>query len=372
MHIYVVGSGMTGVSAARVLAESGVDVTVLEKKDVVSGNMHDPVLPSGYRIHKYGPHVFHTNSERVFSFLSRFTSWLDYEHKVLADIGGCTVPVPYNFNSIKITHPSNHNSIISHLAAKYKDNEHVPVLKLLESSDKIERYIAEEAYRSIFLEYTKKQWGMMPEEIGPSVTSRVPIRMGYDDRYFLDTFQGLPSNGYIGMIENMLDHPRITTKTNSAFSLDAVDPKAVYIYTGPVDRLLDFQFGVLPYRSLTFVFDHYPTDNHLPSAALNFTVDSEFTRKTDYSLLLNQAKGETYVSKEYPSNYVPGLNEPYYPIPKKKPIALHKKYADYLANTYPNIVLAGRLADYKYYNMDQACARGLHIAETVLDKHYHE
>lgn len=367
-EVTVVGSGMTGSTAARVLADQGYRVTVIDRRPVVSGNMYDPVLESGHRIHQYGPHVFHTNIEEVYSFLNRFTEWDSYEHKTVANIHSQIVPVPFNYNSMKKLLP-NAEAIIQHLSSKYEDNEHVPVLKLLKSDDEIERRVAEYAYKNIFETYTKKQWDLYPDEISPSVTARVPIRMGYDDRYFTDKYQGLPADGYLSMIQKMLDHENIEVRVGENVSIDDLASVERVLFTGPVDELLGYKFGVLPYRSLTFEYEEHKIEYLLPTAQLNFTVSKEFTRIVDYSRLLRQGKCTTITAKEYSHPFTPGVNEAFYPVPNEEPRQMYRQYSDYLSENYPNILLAGRLADYKYYNMDQSCKRGLLAATEVMNSY---
>lgn len=364
--VVVVGSGMTGSTIARYLAENGIKVFVIERRNHLAGNMFDPVLESGHRIHQYGPHAFHTNSDYIFNFLSKFTEWRSYEHRVVANINGEIVPVPFNFTSIQKLFKNDSGAIISYLQSKYKINEHVPVLKLLEADDEIEKKVAEFAYKNIFEKYTIKQWGMSPEEINPNVTARVPIRMGYDDRYFLDKYQGIPINGYVSMIENMLSHENISIEFKD-FSLDNIEDDVIYIYTGAVDELLDYKFGVLPYRSLTFKFENHNGDTILPTAQMNFTINKKYTRISDFSHMTGQKLGSTIIAKEYSHDFIPKKNEPFYPIPNDEPRYLYRKYVDYLYNNYQNIFLAGRLADYKYYNMDQACARALQVAKNIVN-----
>lgn len=364
--IYVVGAGITGATVARILAENNFHVELFDKRDVVSGNMYDPVLESGHRIHRYGPHAFHTNSDRVFNFLSMFTEWRKYEHKVVAKFNDTIVPVPFNFNSISLCFPESFEEIINNLSFKYNDNEHISILKLLKSKDPIEIKVAEYVYEHIFKYYTKKQWDMYPDEISPSVTARVPVRMGYDDRYFLDKYQAIPANGYTPMIENMLDHKNINIILNTEINISNINKDDLIVFTGSVDMLLNFRFGILPYRSLSFEFEEHPGDHYLPVAQMNFTSSKNYTRITDYSIINNQNIGTTIISKEYPTSYIPELNEPFYPIPNDGPRKQYEKYVNYLKEEYPNIILAGRLGKYRYYNMDQACKNGILTADEVI------
>lgn len=364
--VTVVGSGMTGATAARVLANFGCRVSVVDRRDVVSGNMHDPILSSGHKVHKYGPHVFHTNSQEVYVFLSNFTEWRPYEHRAVANIGGTVVPVPFNFTSIELLLP-NSDEIVEHLSSRYEQNEHVAILKLLKSDDEIEKQVADYAYKNVFEFYTKKQWGLSPTELSPSVTARVPIRMGYDDRYFTDKYQLMPVDGYHAMIEKMLDHPRIDTELNKSFSIADIETSDCVLFTGPLDELLEYRFGVLPYRSLSFSFEEHEGSSYLPAGAMNFTVSEDYTRIADYSIIEDSSdRDTTVVSKEFPEQFQPGVNEAYYPVPVSENTRLYNEYRDYLKDNYPNVHLAGRLADYKYYNMDQACKRGLIAASEMM------
>lgn len=366
-HVLVVGGGLTGATIARLLADHGYDITVCETRPVVSGQLYDPIRESGLRVHEYGPHAYHTNSESVHRFLSRFTKWRPYEHLVLASVNDLLVPVPCNFTTIEQLDRTNGAKHVEHLRQKYPDNAHVPLFRLLSSSDPIERTVAEMAYEYVFLHYTVKQWGMRPEEIGASVVGRVPIRMGYDARYFFDRYQYLPDPGYYEMIQEMLDHRCIRTETSTLISAAQIPQGGRTVFTGPADFLCEYELGELPYRSLEFQHRLINTAYIQPVAQLNYTINQPWTRITEFKHMTGQEAPHTQVAIEYSVPHVPGQNAPYYPIPLDENRHLHERYTGLISKRFPEITLAGRLADYRYYNMDQAVARGMSVATDLVD-----
>ena len=365
-RILVVGAGITGASAARTVANyGGVSVDVIERAPQVSGNVFDPIHESGLRFHMHGPHAFHTNSKEVFTFLSRFTTWRHYEHRVRAAVDGLLVPVPFNFTSLLLLAPKQAHQWIQALQTRYAVDEHVPVLKLMNANDAIEREIGQLAYETIFRHYTQKQWELTPEELSPAVTARVPVRMGFDDRYFRDVYQGVPSPGYFEMVKCMLEHPQIrvfecTQAEDSSFAdYDRV------IFTGAVDEICKFDLGHLPYRSLTFEFETLEVETYQPCAQINFTMSRPWTRITEFKHMTGEISSLSLIGREFSVPHVPGKNSPYYPIPRDSERDLHKEYRELVSSRFPNVELAGRLADYRYLNMDQAVARGMNVGSAV-------
>ncbi|MEL6611644.1 MAG: UDP-galactopyranose mutase [Bacteroidota bacterium] len=380
----IVGAGLTGsVLAERLASQLGKRVLVIDRRAHPGGNVYDEDDEHGVRVHRYGPHLFHTNSETVVRYLSQFTAWHPYEHRVLgriADHDGVErlVPVPFNLASLHALYPKDQaDRLEARLLATYGEGANVPILKLRETADPDLHALAEFVYERVFYGYTLKHWGCPPDALGPHVTARVPVRVSRDDRYFQDDFQALPRDGYTAMVERILDHPGIDLETGVAFE-DARDTVRFnrLIYTGPIDAFFDEAYGALPYRSLRFHFEHTAAvdlDGELgargfaqPVAQVNHpALDVPFTRVTEFKHATGQRIAGTTVAREFPEAYTPGTNEPYYPVPAA---ANRAQYARYVAEaaSLASVTFAGRLADYKYYNMDQAVARALSVFERDL------
>lgn len=376
----VIGAGTAGATAARELAERGhKKVLVLEKRDHVGGNCYDEKDEHGVLIHKYGPHIFHTSQERVAEYLSRFTQWRDYEHEVAANVYGKLIPVPFNFNTLSLVYKKERaQELGDKLTRKYGEGTKVPILKLKEDADEGIRSIAEYVYENIYLHYTMKQWGQKPEELDPAVTGRVPVYLSWDNRYFQDTWQKMPLHGFTPMFEKMLTHPGITVRTGvDAKDVLKLEEGKIYmegqlfegevIYTGPADELFDCRLGRLPYRSLKFELEYHDTDSYQSHSVINYTVDQEYTRITEYKKLTGQedAAGTT-IAKEYPMAYHGAEDEiPYYSISNDKNLKLYHSY-EALAGEYKNLYLLGRLAEYKYYNIDIMTLKALELCDKIL------
>ena len=381
--ILAVGAGYAGAAAARALADRGKRVLVLERRDHVGGNAYDRLDSAGVLIHQYGPHIFHTNDKRVFDWLSRFTSWRDYQHRVVANLpdgegGRMTFPVPFNLTSLETAFgPEAGRRLGEKLTAAYGAEKKVTILELRQSGDPEIRQVADYVYEHVFVHYTMKQWGQTPEEIDPNTTARVPVFLSRDDRYFQDRYQGMPLEGYTPMFEKMLDHPNITVElgadalerldlSGDVLRLDGEHFPGQVIYTGQADELFGFRFGPLPYRTLDFRFETLPRDDFQGYGTVNYTVDQDFTRITEFKHLTGQVKpGATTIVREYSRSYTGAAGEiPYYAIINPDNNALYARYRAE-ADRFPNLHLLGRLAEYKYYNMDAIAGRALDLAERL-------
>ncbi len=374
----IIGSGAAGSTVARKLAESGKKTLVLEKRPHIGGNCYDRLDAYGIVIHEYGPHIFHTNEEEVFRFLSEFTEWHLFGHEVVADVYGTQLVVPFNLNTLhKVYGKEKADRLEKLLVEEYGAGSRVKIMELKKNENPEIKAIADYVYENIFLHYTMKQWGQTPEEIDPEVTGRVPVLLSYDNRYFQDKYQGMPKGGYTAMFEKMLSHPDITVRTSTdcksciSFTGDQVLFEGEgftgdVVYTGALDELFDCEYGRLPYRSLDFQFEHLTQDSFQGRSVVNYTVSEDFTRITEFKYLTGQqdARGTTIV-REYPFAYTGAEGEiPYYAILNDDNRALYQRYKDKLA-PFKNVYLLGRLAEYKYYNIDAIVKEALRLAGTI-------
>lgn len=372
----IIGSGCAGATAARVLAELGEKVLVIERRAHIGGNCYDCEDEHGILIHKYGPHIFHTGNKEVYDFLSRFTKWHPYEHEVAGYIGGEYIPVPFNLNSLKQVYGEEKaGRLAQKLIADYGEGSRVPILELQKNEDAQIRQIADFVYENVFLKYTMKQWGQKPEEVDHSVTARVPVLISEDNRYFQDAYQGMPLHGYTPMFQEMLSHENICVLCQT----DATDVltfgEEIYyqgevfegnvIYTGAIDELFGHCYGRLPYRSLDFSFSYLEKEEYQPKAVVNYTVSEAFTRITEFKKLTGQTADGTTIVKEYPCAYEGKEGQiPYYAILNEENKALYQRYRD-LVTKYPRMYLLGRLAEYKYYNIDGIVEKAMKTAEGI-------
>jgi UDP-galactopyranose mutase len=374
----IIGSGAAGSTVARKLAESGKKTLVLEKRPHIGGNCYDRLDAHGIVVHEYGPHIFHTNEEEVFRFLSEFTEWHLFGHEVVADVYGTQLVVPFNLNTLhKVYGKEKADRLEKLLVEEYGAGSRVTIMELKKNENPEIKAIADYVYENIFLHYTMKQWGQTPEEIDPEVTGRVPVLLSYDNRYFQDKYQGMPKGGYTAMFEKMLSHPDITVRTSTdcksciSFTGDQVLFEGEgftgdVVYTGALDELFDCEYGRLPYRSLDFQFEHLTQDSFQGRSVVNYTVSEDFTRITEFKYLTGQqdARGTTIV-REYPFAYTGAEGEiPYYAILNDDNRALYQRYKDKLA-PFKNVYLLGRLAEYKYYNIDAIVKEALRLAGTI-------
>ena len=351
----VIGAGFAGsVIAERLAAQSGQRVLVVDRRPHIGGNAYDEYDAAGVLIHRYGPHIFHTNSADVFDYLSRFTAWRSYEHRVLADVAGQRVPMPINRTTLNMLYGLSLDSDAA--AATFLNSRAEPVANVRTSEDVVVSAVGRELYTMFFRGYTRKQWGLDPSELDKSVTARVPTRTSTDDRYFTDRFQAMPALGYTRMFEAMLDHPGITVRTGVEYRdiIKSVDVDHI-VFTGPIDEFFDFRFGKLPYRSLEFRHETLDVGQFQPVATVNYPDEATpYTRITEYKHLTGQHHAKTSITYEIPS----AEGDPYYPIPRPENQALFKRY-EALADAQEGVTFVGRLATYRYYNMDQVVAQAL-------------
>ena len=360
----VVGAGFTGATFAERMATAGRRIRVIERRTHVAGNAYDEINQSGILVHRYGPHIFHTNSKVVWRYLSSFTEWRSYEHRVLGLIQGKLVPIPFNLDSLAALFPAPAVSQIeSALIGEYGVGRRVPILKLRESKRAEIRDFANYVYRNVFEGYTLKQWQLRPEELSPSVTARAPVSISRDDRYFQDVYQTMPLDGYTAMFKRMLKHPNIEVVLECDWKYSrALISDTQILFTGAIDEFLDYRFGPLAYRSLRFEEQTLPKTQHQPVGTVNYPNNHDYTRITEQKIITGQRSAVTTLVTEYPLPHVPGKTIAYYPIPRDENQLHYAKYAALAQVEYPQVHFAGQLADYKYYNMDQACARALTLA----------
>jgi UDP-galactopyranose mutase len=351
----IVGAGYAGsVLAERLASQHGATVLLIDRRPHIGGNAYDEPNEAGILYHKYGPHIFHTNSELVVDYLSQFTEWRPYEHRVLAQVRGQQVPIPINRTTLNQLFGLDLET--DEEAADYLASRAEPVDNIQTSEDVVINAVGRELYELFFRGYTRKQWGLDPSELDKQVTSRIPTRTNTDDRYFTDTFQAMPANGYTAMFEKMLGNPLIEIRTGADFRDVRDEVEAGHIvYTGPIDEYFDFRFGKLPYRSLKFDHQTLDEEHHQPVAVVNYPDPAvPYTRITEYKHLTGQQHPRTTITYEYPS----AEGDPYYPVPRDENQALYKKY-EALADATDDVTFVGRLSTYRYYNMDQIVGQAL-------------
>lgn len=369
----IVGAGLAGVVIAeRIATQLNKKVIIIEKRNHIGGNCYDFKDENDILIHKYGPHLFHTNNKEVIDYLSNFTSWDIYNHEVLAYVDGKKIPIPFNINTLYEVFPqSKAKALEDKLVQTYGLNSKVPILELKKSTDKDLQFLADFVYEKIFVNYTAKQWGMKPEDMDGAVTARVPIFVGRDNGYFNDSYQSLPKNGYTNMIQNMLNHKNIKLMLNTDFKeVCYLKDEDFYffgskfegqvIYTGQIDELFDYKFGDLPYRSVEMKFETVEKEFYQEKATVNYPNDYDFTRITEFKHIYPINSLKTTILKEYPQEYVKNKNTPYYPIFTQENQFRYNLYLQY-ASKFNNLILVGRLAEYKYYDMDDIVERALEV-----------
>lgn len=386
----VVGCGFAGSVSANQFAEGGLRVLMIEQRAQIAGNMYDEEDENGILVHRYGPHIFHTNSGTVWRWLRMFSGFTGYQHNVLSNWHDTYLPVPFNKNSMEIAFGQERaDELIQKLIDTFGDNTRVTITQLREQEDPDLKEVADFVYQNVFLYYTQKQWGLTPDQVDPSVVARVPVLISRDNRYFQDAYQGMPVFGYTKLFENMLDHENITvclnTKAEDVFDLsyegqgEDVKVTAVNIqgkpftgpivYTGPLDQLLGERFGRLPYRSLDFVYETHDVEYYQPCGTVNYTVSEDFTRITEFKhMVLSKKQNKTTIMKEYSRPYTdPATQIPYYAIINEQNQEHYQRYVSML-DQLPNFYPLGRLAEYKYYNMDVIIERALKVSRQIMGK----
>ncbi len=354
----IVGAGFAGSVCAERLASIGKRVLVCERRAHIAGNAYDHYDDAGILVHKYGPHIFHTGCARIFAYLSKFTAWRDYEHRVLANVDGKILPFPINIDTVNRLYGLDLDE--SNIAAFYAERaERIAHPKT--SEDAVVSKVGRDLYERFFRNYTRKQWGLDPSELDAAVAARVPARTNRDNRYFGDAYQAMPLHGFTRMFERMLDGANITLALNADY-LDLVREVRFRstIYTGPIDAYFDYRFGQLAYRSLDFQFETHDREVYQAGPVINYPNEHAYTRVTEFKYLTGQKHPKTTVVKEFPR----ADGEPYYPVPRAQNQELYAKYKA-LADATPDVHFVGRLATYRYYNMDQVVGQALALVERL-------
>lgn len=361
-EIVIVGAGFSGSVVAERLACAGYKVRVIEQRPHIGGNAFDGPDAAGVLVHWYGPHIFHTNSERVFSYLSGFTAWRDYEHNVLASIDNCLLPIPINLDTVNQFFGVDLDEAG---VADFLDEIREPRDPVVTSEDVVLNAVGRRLYEAFFRGYTRKQWGLDPSELAASVAARIPVRTNRDGRYFTDIYQAMPARGYAEMFARILDHPNIKVECGIDYFGKREKLKAQHtVYTGAIDAYFDHTFGKLPYRSLRFEHEHLSqTDSYQAVTTVNYPNDFDFTRITEFKKMTGQKIAGTSIMREYPQ----ANGDPYYPIPRPENQDLFARYRE-LSRKRRDVTFVGRLAEYRYYNMDQAVGSALKTAEKLIEQ----
>lgn len=353
----IVGAGLSGsICAERLASQKNKKILVIDKRDHIGGNCYDYFDETDILVHKYGPHIFHTNSEDVWNYLSQFTKWNDYEHRVLASIENKLYPIPINITTVNKLYGLNLDETN---IQEFYDAHRKKDIKIKNSKDVIISKVGKDLYNLFFKYYTKKQWDLWPSDLSPSVCERIPARTNYDDRYFTDKYQGTPIKGYTDMIKKILNHENIEVRlSTNYFDIKKKVDYDYMIYTGRIDEFFDYKFGILPYISLIFEFQSVQKEFFQPVAQVNYTssLTPAYTRIIEFKHMTKQVSDHTTISKEYRSSE----GEPFYPVPRKQNHEVYNKYKD-LADEEKNVFFLGRLAQYKYYNMDVVCLNSLSL-----------
>ncbi|MDQ3287433.1 MAG: UDP-galactopyranose mutase [Pseudomonadota bacterium] len=360
--VLIVGAGFSGAVIARQLAERGQDVVVIDRRDHIGGNAHDARDAHGVLIHPYGPHIFHTNSERIINFLSGFTRWRPYEHHVLARVGDRFVPLPINVDTVNQVYGLD---LTEDTIQEFFDQVREPREVIRTSEDVVLNAVGRDLYEKFFQGYTRKQWGLDPSQLSASVAARIPTRTNHDARYFTDKYQQMPRDGYHVLFANMLDHRNIHVEVGTDFFKFRDRFKARHVvFTGPVDAFYGYCYGRLPYRSIRFEHEHLPdTAQYQRVGTVNFPCHYDYTRITEFKHLTGQSHSGTSIVREYPQDE----GDPYYPVPRPENELLFKRY-EALARNEQGVTFVGRLAQYRYYNMDQCVGAALKASGYVMEK----
>jgi UDP-galactopyranose mutase len=359
----IVGAGFAGaVLAERLATQAGKRVLIVDKRAHIGGNTYDYYNADGILVHKYGPHIFHTNSREIFDYLGQFTTWRPYEHRVLASVDGMLVPIPINLDTINKLYGL---QLSSAEVEAFLQSRAVKKERIVTSEDAVVSKVGTELYEKFFKYYTKKQWDLDPSQLDAAVAARIPTRNNRDNRYFTDTYQAMPLHGYTKMFENMLSHPNISVMLNTDYKdIEEFIPYREMIYSGPIDYYFNYCYGKLPYRSIEFKFDTIETETFQPTGTVNYPNEHPYTRVTEFKYLTGQKHAKTTVVYEHPK----AEGDPYYPVPRPENMELYKKY-QLLAMSSKNVHFVGRLATYKYYNMDQVVAQSLTTFRKIISAH---
>jgi UDP-galactopyranose mutase len=359
VDVLIVGAGFAGSVCARAMADAGRQVLLIDKRGHVGGNAYDKYDEHGILVHPYGPHIFHTNSKRIIEWLSRFTEWRFYEHRVLASVDGQLLPIPINITTLNSLYGQ---TLDEAGAVAWLDRVREPREPIRTSEDVVLNSVGRDLCDKFFRGYTRKQWGLDLSELSAGVAARIPTRTNEDDRYFTDTFQLMPSDGYTSLFRRMLDHPNITVQLSSDyFALRDVIRANHTVYSGPIDAFFDHCFGRLPYRSLRFEHQHLPhTAQFQQVGTVNYPNEHDYTRITEFKHLTGQIQTGTSIVREFPQ----ADGDPYYPIPRPENEDLYKRY-ELMALARNDVTFVGRLSQYRYYNMDQVIAASLKAAENI-------
>ena len=357
----VVGAGFAGAVCAREMAEAGYSVLLIDKRNHIGGNAYDEVDQHGVLVHPYGPHIFHTNSEYIFNYLSQFTEWRKYEHRVLSSVDGNLFPFPINRETINKIFGIN----LSHSEVEnFLENERINIPEIRTSEDVVLSSVGRRLCDIFFRGYTRKQWGLELSQLSAGVAARIPTRSNDDDRYFTDTFQYMPKDGYSNLFNNLVGHENIEVLIST--ELESVKSEIQFIhmiYTGPIDRFFGYRFGKLEYRSIHFTHEHIEEyDKYQSVGTINYPNDFDFTRITEFKHITGQECRGTSIVKEFPRSD----GEPYYPVPRKENEKLYQKYKA-LASSEKNVTFVGRLAEYRYYNMDQVVGAALAVSKKIVN-----
>lgn len=358
----IVGAGFAGcVMAERLAAQGNKKILLVEKRRHIGGNAYDEYNERGILIHKYGPHIFHTNKQVLWDYLSRFTEWRHYQHRVLAYVDGQLVPFPVNLDTVNLLYGTRYdrNTLQAYLVSVRAERANQ---ELHDSREMAISRVGQALYEKFFKNYTKKQWNLWPEQLAPEVTARIPLRENRDSRYFADQYQGIPAQGYTRMFEKMVDHEQIHLLLNTDYQdvLGELDYRQL-IYTGPIDTFFHDKYGKLPYRSIRFEFETFLEEQYQSAATINYPNDYDFTRITEYKQLTGQQHPYTTIVREYPT----AVGEPYYPIPQEVNQQLYQRYLQEARQT--ETIFVGRLAEYRYYNMDVVVEKALAAVHEIAE-----
>ena len=362
--IVIVGAGISGATLAeRYASQQNKKVLVIEKRDHIGGNCYDYYDEAGILVSKYGAHLFHTNYEDVWEYVNRFSSWQKYEHRVISSVDGKLVPVPVNITTVNELLGL---TISSEEEMKQWLDENTKQIDNPQNSEEMAlSLVGPVLYEKMFEHYTEKQWNKHPKELAASVIGRIPVRTNFEDRYFSDKYQAIPSEGYTKLFEKLLDHPNITVKLDTDYfeNKEQLEGFEKLFFTGPIDHFFGYKYGKkLQYRSIKFVFETYDTEFFQTNSVVNYPNEHDYTRIVEYKHITGQKHAKTTISKEFPT----WEGEPYYPVPSKENLELFEKYQQEANNVEKdNIYFVGRLANYKYFNMDQAFKNALELYKSL-------